>query len=323
MVPKNSMFNQAMACGLLFGCLSLGSAQAQMNHGTHGQLKIGGLNSNHMQAGEPTDWLLRFFDSHTHQQITDFDIMHGKLMHMIVVKDDLSELAHIHPKLSDTGDFSIRVNTQNEDPDNQDLPNTVLSAGRYFVFTEALPKDAEMMIMNHFELSAEGMDSQPKPLEIDLDMDQGEDFGAKYFKEDGSPGVEGDHYRVEFSVELFEWCNYYLPKFYFKILENREGDYLPAENLNEWLTMGGHAVLVGLDGEKLEDRTFYHLHSFSPIDEPALFTFPYDNHQEGLPDGEYKIWGQFKQAEQILSFSFGLRFKNPPSSVSIFRKTAC
>ena len=304
--------------------MSLGNAQAQMNHGTHGQLRINGEKSNHMPAGEPIDWLLRFFDGHTHQQITDYDVMHGKLMHMIVVKDDLSEFAHIHPKLNPDGSFSIRVNAEDEDPDNQDLPQSVLSPGRFFIFTEALPKDAEMMIMNRFEIFADSATStRAKPLPIDLDMNKNEDFVAKYFKDNGSPGVEGDRYRVEFSIELFDWCNYYLPKFYFKILENSNGVYQPAENLEEWLTMGGHAVLVGLNGEKIEDRTFYHLHSFSPIDEPAFYTFPYDNHQEGLPDGEYKIWGQFKREGQILSFSFGLGFKNPPPSSLIFRKTAC
>ena len=51
--------------------------------------------------------------------ITDFKEMHGKVMHMIVAKNDLSVFKHVHPYFDPiTGRFQIVLNLKLADPDN-------------------------------------------------------------------------------------------------------------------------------------------------------------------------------------------------------------
>ena len=52
------------------------------------------------QAGKPTRLSLVVTEQKVGEPIKQFDIIHDKLMHLIIVnKEDLSHFAHIHPKL--------------------------------------------------------------------------------------------------------------------------------------------------------------------------------------------------------------------------------
>ena len=54
------------------------------------------------QAGKPTNLNLVVTEQKIGEPIKDFDIVHDKLMHLIIVnKEDLSHFAHIHPKLDE------------------------------------------------------------------------------------------------------------------------------------------------------------------------------------------------------------------------------
>ena len=57
------------------------------------------------QAGKPTRLSLVVTEQKVGEPIKQFDIIHDKLMHLIIVnKEDLSHFAHIHPKLdNETG----------------------------------------------------------------------------------------------------------------------------------------------------------------------------------------------------------------------------
>ena len=75
--------------------------------------------------------------------------------------------------------------------------------------------------------------------------------------------------------------------------------------------MGGHAVMISRDGDDVWDRNFYHLHAFLPIAIPGEFTIPYHDHYKGIPDGHYRIWGQFKHDGKILTFPYEFYYTNP------------
>ena len=52
------------------------------------------------QASKPTSLSLVVTEQKVGEPIRDFDIIHDKLMHLIIVnKEDLSHFTHIHPKL--------------------------------------------------------------------------------------------------------------------------------------------------------------------------------------------------------------------------------
>ena len=61
------------------------------------------------QAGKPTRLSLVVTEQKVGEPIKQFDIIHDKLMHLIIVnKEDLSHFAHIHPKLNrEIGIFHI------------------------------------------------------------------------------------------------------------------------------------------------------------------------------------------------------------------------
>ena len=153
---------------------------------------INGSSQWEMQAGAPADWRIQFFDMQD-QKHSKFMKMHAKPMHMIVVSSDLGQFSHIHPHLSN-GNFDLRVNTEDGDPDNFDNPQVTPCQSSYFVFTEVMPMPVnEMMpmIMNRFPLSVDGQDCDP--IEDD----------RRHIKE---KFINNNHYRISFSYDVFEFC---------------------------------------------------------------------------------------------------------------------
>src|ERR671912_2304622 len=95
------------------------------------------------QAGKPTNLSLIVTEQKVGEPIKDFDIIHDKLMHLIIVnKEDLSHFAHIHPKLDkETGIFHIS--------------HTFSKAGKYKMWIDVKPKGG-MQILTAFAFNAEG-----------------------------------------------------------------------------------------------------------------------------------------------------------------------
>ena len=79
------------------------------------------------QAGKPTSLSLVVTEQKVGEPIKDFDIIHDKLMHLVIVnREDLSYFAHIHPKLDkETGIFNIA--------------HTFSKAGKYKMWIDANP----------------------------------------------------------------------------------------------------------------------------------------------------------------------------------------
>lgn len=59
------------------------------------------------EPGEPTDWSFRIV-TEDGRAVTDFDEAHGELLHLIVVRRDLTRFQHLHPDV--TADGTCRVN---------------------------------------------------------------------------------------------------------------------------------------------------------------------------------------------------------------------
>lgn len=95
------------------------------------------------QAGKPTILSLIVTEQKIGEPIKDFDVIHDKLMHLIIVNsEDLSHFAHIHPKLNkETGVFSI--------------VHTFAKAGKYKMWIDAKPKGG-IQILTAFPFNVEG-----------------------------------------------------------------------------------------------------------------------------------------------------------------------
>jgi len=273
-----------------------------------------------MEAGAQSNWKLNIFDQATGERHTRFMEMHSKNMHLIVVSEDLVNFAHIHPYLNqDTGEFSLGINSETQDPDNVAVQTAVPTAGKYYYFNEIMPMpvNEEMpMVFDRGEFFATQSDENS----VKLASNQKPKFEetpatTKFYTSVGELGVEGDEYRVDFSYQQFQFCSIWMPKFYIRIsvrdLNSKTG-YRPAEDFQRYLGMGGHAIVISKFGDELADKKFYHMHGFLPMSDKGKFTFPYDNHREGIPDGQFKIWSQVRRNDIVFTFSNTFDYVNPP-----------
>lgn len=63
-----------------------------------------------VRAGVARDWTFRIFDANG-GAVTDFDEAHDALAHLIVLRRDLVEFQHLHPRLSDDGTWRVEALT--------------------------------------------------------------------------------------------------------------------------------------------------------------------------------------------------------------------
>lgn len=287
-----------------------------------GRLWVGGAENGNMTPGRPADWTFRFQDGALGSPVLRFDLEHEKFMHLIVVSRDLARFAHIHPDWNEgSGLFTISVNRATADPDNQDADNAVAAPGSYLLFSEVKPRGKPVSHVG-FAVTASGREVLG-PLVPDQSLPSG--AIRKYFKEDGTPGRAGDAYQVDLRVEPVAGMTHVT----FNISEAMDHGghrmYSGVTNLENWLGMPGHAILIGATGSGVEDKVFRHLHAGShggghdgghpgghgghngsPGAGPeVMFMMP---GEDIPPAGVYKLWGQFKHKGKVLTFPFVIGF---------------
>lgn len=84
-----------------------------------------------LPVGTPAIWTLRIVDS-AGNPVKDFDVVHDKLMHLIIVSRDLTWFNHIHPEYKGDGVFTVQAL----------LPR----AGHYRLFADYTPKGAHQEV---------------------------------------------------------------------------------------------------------------------------------------------------------------------------------
>lgn len=95
----------------------------------------------------------------------------------------------------------------------------------------------------------------------------------------------------------------------FNLQVHRGRGYAPINDLEAWLGMPGHLVMIGKDGQ-LTDKVFRHLHAdhgghledagnHAGPDVTFMLMDP-----EIPPAGVYKVWGQFKRQGRVLTVPF-------------------
>ncbi|WP_218082811.1 hypothetical protein [Anthocerotibacter panamensis] len=211
-----------------------------------------------------------------------FAVVHEKLMHLIVVSNDLSYFSHIHPTYQGKGIFKVTTS----------LP----SAGRYTAFADYTPQKGSKQIKATALLVGTSTANAvaPKPdttlskslagLKVDLLLD------PKTVK----PGQETP---ITFSI--------------------KDADGQPIQNLQPYLGAMGHLVIIQYS-PKLEAASYLHAHprehggamvsmgamhgmkmSDKP-DKPGQVTF-----DTAFPEpGIYRLWGQFQRKGKVFTADF-------------------
>lgn len=257
--------------------------------------------------------------------VTDFEMNHEKFNHTIIVSKDLEVFAHIHPDQRKDGLFKITLNgAQASDADNVDASQAIAKPGTYLLFSEVTPKGAAHSVVATSEIVAHGKDNFVQ-LVPDISL---KNKIIKYFKANGDAGIKGDIYKVTLTQLQMTGMIH----FYFKIEEWMEmggsGHYMTVSNLEPWLGMPGHGILISESGTTASTKVFHHLHAMAEggNDDHHVGHRSRDgghNHppanvanvsgenlemalsgQDVPPPGIYKLWGQFKHNGQILTFPF-------------------
>ena len=225
------------------------------------------------QAGKPTRLSLVVTEQKVGEPIKQFDIIHDKLMHLILVnKEDLSHFAHIHPELHrETGIFHIT--------------HTFAKAGKYKMWVDAKPKGG-IQTLTAFAFNIEG---QPihSPIPIAHEQSRVKNVVA-----------EGQRYQISMNCQPEQLVAGRDVKMTFEI---KDANRKPITNLEPLMAAGGHCVIIDADG-----REFLHVHPAEEVHDvlrwrggPSvafLANFP--------KPGLYRAWGQFQHEGRLLIADF-------------------
>lgn len=244
------------------------------------------------EAGEPASdllgagYLFSIVDDRG-KTVEEFATVHEKIMHAIVVRKDLTQFQHLHPRLVENGQFVI-----------DDLVFRV--GGEYRVFADFAPLSAQrdahgqpLQVVLFEDITVKG--SAPASVPVDT---QQRTFGTDGYTftlatTPGSPR-SGETVRLRFT-------------------EQQAGRTLT--NLESYLGALGHVVVL-----RQEDLEFLHTHPVTERQAPAFAGQAPDGVVEfevAFPTaGTYKIFGQFQHAGKVLTSEFGIEVEQGPDTTS-------
>jgi hypothetical protein len=225
------------------------------------------------QAGKSTILSLVVTEQRVGEIIKQFDIIHDKLMHLIIVNsEDLSHFAHIHPRLDkETGIFHIT--------------HTFAKAGKYKMWIDAKPKDG-IQILTAFAFNVEG---QPVhyPASITHEQTRVKNVVA-----------DGQSYQVTLNCQPERLVVSRNVKMTFEITD---ANGKPIHNLQPLMAAGGHCVIINAGA-----REFLHVHPAEEVDNPASWRGgPSVSFLANFPKtGLYRAWGQFQHEGRLITVDF-------------------
>lgn len=203
-----------------------------------------------------------------------------------------------------------------DDADSRSAETAVPHGGRFILFAQVVPKGGTEQVVRT-ALQAAG-ETPATPVAVDPADSDGRI--EKYFTADGREGVNGDAYRINLQPEFMDMPGMRMLTLRAEVQQRGcAGGYEPVTDIQPWLGMPAHAVLIAADGTEAQSRVFRHLHAHEHSNRapvvlsgegggagPAL-TFMLEG-SETPPPGLYRTWLQFKHHERVLAlpFTFGL-----------------
>ena len=218
-------------------------------------------------VGRPT--LLRFVvtASADSNPIREFELVHDRLMHLVVVSEDLAFFDHVHPELRD-GLFQLAY--------------TFPEAGPFRLWADATPKGGERALVA-FPLRVEG-EPIHRPIALVPDRDR-------------TTAVIAGRYRV--TLEYRDAVAAEKPVVLRFSVAHPDGSLVT--DLEPLMGAGGHCVVIRQDAQ-----TFVHVHPTREVD-ASWRGGPDVTFETTFPTpGLYKVWGQFLRAGTVITAAFVL-----------------
>lgn len=268
-------------------------------------------------VGAPATLNLRIVDIKTGAPVKEFDMVHEKLLHLIIVSSDLTWFNHIHPEYKGDGLFTITTS----------LPG----AGSYKLFADYTPKGGEHEVAEHVFATA-GAPATPAAFNQPADTTMVKGFLVKNMKSapEGEPAAVGsDTYKVGLMPMPRRIVAGEDVMLHFEI---RDANGKPMTDVEPYLGAMGHAVILSSDA-----GVYLHTHPMdgdmdhsqhgggsSGTSKPDTAASPGAAKTEPLkpggPDvmfhtnfpkpGLYKVWGQFQHKGLIITAPFVLKVES-------------
>ncbi|MFL6317941.1 MAG: hypothetical protein ACJ71K_06725 [Nitrososphaeraceae archaeon] len=218
-------------------------------------------------AGKTTELVLSITDQKLGDPIKEFEFVHDKLIHVIIVAEDLSYFAHIHPTMvASPNDYNTFT-----------VSHTFPESGKYKLWVDFKPKGGNQT------LSALKFNVEGQPIHTPEELV----YEEKYTKRSLD-----SHYQISLKIPH-------------KIVAQNDVDITfnisdssgrPITNLEPLMAAGGHSVIISSDL-----REFLHVHPTVEVDAnwrggpdisfKTIFPRP----------GLYKAWGQFQHQGRVIT----------------------
>ncbi len=220
------------------------------------------------KAGQPILITIKITENQTQKRVKEFDLLHEKLMHVIIVSEDLSHFSHIHPAFDGKdGIFSIYH---------------VFPEGRiYKIWVDFKPKNGNQTLVT-FKLDNMIRDTH-KPIHLVKE--------SQYTKR-----IDESH-QIKLLIPKEIESNKPVD-ITFNILDQHAN---PITDLTPLMGAGGHTVIISSNLQE-----FLHVHPKEEVT-PGWKGGPVISFSTVFPyPGLYKAWGQFQHHNAIITADFVL-----------------
>jgi YHS domain-containing protein/plastocyanin len=248
-------------------------------------------------AGQPVAMTFAIRYAEDGKLVQEFERIHEKWLHLLMVSEDLSWFEHQHPVRGEDGLFRLTW--------------TFPRPGRYRLYADFTPSDG---------------DNQVKPLPLAVD---GGPARAVPLKPDGKRARQVRDYRIDLQVR-HEPLRMEKAAVLTYTIRDRRGR--PVRNMQPFIGAMGHLVAISQDGKEV-----VHTHAVDgtvapPMEAGAIHVTPAMATEKGpafsfkltLPTGGlYKTWAQFMHNNRVLTVPFTFQVEDlwgQPTSTAVTKK---
>ena len=242
---------------------------------------IGLTTSGSVKVGQPAQLVFAVRQQGQTSQVRSFQLVHERLMHLIMVSDDLTWFAHEHPELAKDGRFYMKW--------------TPPRAGRYWLFSDFTPSDGTNQILRT-EVRVGG--GAPRPM--------------THLVPDKTRVTTIDGYQIAVKVPPMRAGQETLLTY--TITQSGK----PVTDMQPYLGAMGHMMAIHQNGR---DAVHTHTVSAGSDPHTGLTVTPAMATPHGpafsfkltLPTaGIYRVWAQFQRGSQVLTVPFTFQAQGDP-----------
>lgn len=230
-------------------------------------------------AGKPVDLAFTIRYADTKKLVQDFEMIHERLFHLLLVSDDLSWFEHQHPIRGSDGIFRKTW--------------TFPRPGNYTLYADFTPADGDNQV-KPLPLVVGGGEARTYPLTPD----------AKRVKQVGD-------YRVELTLRPTAALTMEKPVILTYTVKDKQGR--PLRNMQPFIGAPGHLIAISEDRKEVVHTHAIHGSAEPPMEKGAIHVTPAMSTEKGPAfsfklttptSGLYKVWAQFMHRNRVITVPF-------------------